>query len=249
MPAITTEVKGPNFSWLSVSGRKSLPLVGADNWVQGVVFSVGLLMWKQWHTLIIFSLCWQYGPCVRSHILEGREESNIFWTSAICQTLYQLFLQMLFYVILKTTLWRKNCTTLPFCCCCFKQGRDLKHQGGTDTCLKSHSLLVILNPDCLTAKSMFFLLRNVAALKLHLVLGRKLEFSHSWHSIFKLLMSSCLSLSLCFFFLPAISLFIPWEILTQSEGPALTEVSLCFPWPHFSIGGGRGENATSSLKA
>lgn len=124
-------------------------------------------------------------------------------------------LQMLFYVILKTTLWSKNCTTLPFCCC-FKQGRDLKHQRGTDTCPKSHSLLVILNPDCLTEKPLFFLLGNVAAIKLHLIHGRTVEFSHSLHSIFKLLMSSSLPLSLCFFFLPAISLFIPWGILTQS---------------------------------
>lgn len=107
----------------------------------------------------------------------------------ICYLIFKKhILHMLFYLIFKkTTLWSKNCyLLLIFSCFCFKQLRDLNIREGKELAQRVTHLVVILTPGCLSAKLMFFLLKNVAAIKLEVAYEGHIESSHILHSVFKL---------------------------------------------------------------
>lgn len=101
-----------------------------------------------------------WSACVEPH-LEGRKEASKYFLN-VCylpDTVLRVFITLLFYFILRL-LYEVN-TIPPFSFYCFKQVRGLKRQRGKDICPKSHNLIVIFDSG-LTAKLIFFLLKNVA---------------------------------------------------------------------------------------
>lgn len=118
---------------------------------------MGLLMWKQWDHLAVPTLCWQCGQCSWSQIWK---EINIYYL-LFASPILTVFTSVILF--LKITPWNQNCYLLSIFF--FKQVRGLKHQQGKSFCPKSRSLIVILTPDCLTAQTVFFLLKKCCLYK------------------------------------------------------------------------------------